>query len=139
MFWNGLNKTETFEKTQQIIHFDRFLVFSWNRSKILRNPICFEMDWIKQKISKRHKKLYILTDFSFSLEIDQNIKKSYMFWNGLNKTEIFEKTQKDIYSLCFFKTNGLLNGKSQEMIDFLQTFTMADFQKKIQKKSLKKL
>ena len=67
----------------------------------------------------------------FLLESIKNIKKSYMFWNGLNKTEIFEKTQKDIYSLCFFKTNGLLNGKSQEMIGFLQTSTMADFQKKI--------
>ena len=33
--------------------------------------ISFEMDRIKQKISKRHKKLYMLTDFSFSLEVDQ--------------------------------------------------------------------
>ena len=61
----------------------------------------FEMDWIKQKISKRHKKLYILTDFSFSLEIDQNIKKSYMFWNGLNKQK-FSKKHKKLYSLTYF-------------------------------------
>ena len=71
MFWNGLNKTEIFEKTQKVIYFDRFLIFSWNRLKTLRNSICFEMDWIKQKFSKIHKKLYILTDFSSSLEVDQ--------------------------------------------------------------------
>ena len=35
------------------------------------NPICFEIDRIKQKISKRQKNLCILTDFLFSLEIDQ--------------------------------------------------------------------
>ena len=86
-----------------------------------------------------------------------------MFRNGLNKTENSEKTQKVrkfVFfqnqwtfqwglkilkmkirahfcqnSLCFFKTNGLLNGKSQEMSDFLQTSNMADFPKKIFKKS----
>ena len=71
MFWNGLNKTEIFEKIQKAIHFDRFLISVANWSKTLRNPMYFEMDWIKQKIPKRHEQLYVLADFSFSLEIDQ--------------------------------------------------------------------
>ena len=80
MFWNGLNKTENFEKTQKAIHFDRFLIFSWNRPKTLRNPICFEMDWIKQKIPKRHKKLYTVCVFSKPMD----------FWMGsLRKWSIF--------------------------------------------------
>ena len=40
----------------------------------------------------------------FLLKSIKNIKKSYMFWNGLNKTEISEKTQKANFyqnSLCF--------------------------------------
>ena len=82
MFWNGLNKTENFEKTQKAIHFDRFLIFSWNWSKTLRNHICFEMDWIKQKISKRHKKLYTVCVFSKPMD----------FWMGsLRKWSIFFK------------------------------------------------
>ena len=96
-----------------------------------------------ENFEKTQKAIHSWQISHFLLKSIKNIKKFYVFWNGLNKTEIFEKTQKDIYSLCFFKTNGLLNGKSQETIDFLQTSTMADFQKKnpkkIFKKSLKKL
>ena len=97
MFWNVLNKTENSEIHKKVMHFDRFLIFSWNRSKTLRNPICFEMDWTKQTISKIYKN-YIFWQIShFLLKLIKNIKKSYMFWNGLNKTENFEKTQKVIY------------------------------------------
>ena len=71
MFWNGLNKTENFEKTQKVIYFDRFLVLSWNWSRRLRNPMYFEMNWIKQKTLKRHKQLYMLADFKCPLNIDQ--------------------------------------------------------------------
>ena len=70
MIWTGWVHTKT-EKTQTAIHFDRFLISAENWSKILRNPMYLEMDWIKQKIPKRHEQLYVLADFSFSLEIDQ--------------------------------------------------------------------
>ena len=70
MFWNGLNKTENPEKMHKAIRFDRFLVLSWNWSKTSRNPMYFEMNWIKQKILKRHNWLYMLLDFSFRLKVD---------------------------------------------------------------------
>ena len=70
MIWTGWVQTKT-ENTQTAIHFDRFLISAENWSKILRNPMYLEMDWIIQKIPKRHEQLYVLADFSFSLEIDQ--------------------------------------------------------------------
>ena len=101
VFRNGLNKIEIFEKTQKAIQFNIFLIFSWNWSKILRNPICFEMDWIKQKIPKGHKKLYILQIYHFGCKLIQHIKKSYVFWNGLNKIENSENIQTSIHVARF--------------------------------------
>ena len=67
VFGNELSKTENSEKTRTAIYFGRFLIFVGNRSKTLRNSICFEMDWIKQKIPKGYT---ILTYFAFRLQID---------------------------------------------------------------------
>ena len=81
VIWIGWVQIKT-EKTQTAIHFDRFLISAENWSKTLRNPMYLEMDWIKQKIPKRHKKLYTVCVFSKPMD----------FWMGsLRKWSIFFK------------------------------------------------